>query len=144
MLGMRCFITICVRLTVHMCIYKPLRCPRQVWANPRLISREEKTFGEDAHTFGSSPAQQNLPRKLNGVFVLACCSVHSILAPVNLLSCLICAPQRWLIHSPSRRRTTLVAGGSAWRGVQRKLRPPLADLFPMNNLTHAVVAWVKT
>lgn len=77
--------------------------------NPHFIPSEEKkkTFGEDAHTFGSSPAQQILPKKLNGVFVLARSSVHSILAPVNLLSWVICAPQSWLILSPSRRRAAL-------------------------------------
>lgn len=71
--------------------------------------RKKKTYGEDVHTFGSSPAQRHLPKKLNGVFVLARSSVHSILAPVNLLSCVICAPQSWLIHSPLSRRAALAA-----------------------------------
>lgn len=92
---------------VYMCIYKPMRFPCQ--RQPALYSQwgKKKTFGEDAHTFGSSPAQQILPKKLNGVFVLARSSVHSILAPVNLLSWVICAPQSWLILSPSRRRAAL-------------------------------------
>lgn len=82
------------------------RC--QVWDNPRLISSGEKHLAYvHTHTFGSSPAQRNLPEKLNGVFVFARSGVHSILAPVNLLSCVICAPPSWF--------TPIQGGGQHWR-----------------------------
>lgn len=76
----------------------------------RLISSEQNHLAKTHTPFGSRTAQRNLPKKLNGVFVLARSSMHSAIpAPVNLLSGVICAPPRWLIHSHSRRRAALAA-----------------------------------
>lgn len=90
--GQRCFITICIRFVSIS--QRANEVPVSGLRQPTPYFQRGKIFGVDAHThtFGSSPAQRNLPEKLNGVFVFARSSVHSILTPVNLLSCVICAP----------------------------------------------------
>lgn len=135
-LGYRCFITICIWLSVYMCIYMPMH---QWGARVRsetthaLFPARKNTRHRGTHNFGSSPAQQNLPQKLNGVFVFARSGVHSILAPVNLLSSVICAPPSW--------STPVQWGGTqsdtpcySAAGAQRNLRAPSSGLWHINSL----------